>query len=180
MVLPEQTPAQSPKKKTALWVIVGVLVILGIASASGSNSEGLAYIVVIALFYFLPSFAVRGKPNFASVFTINLLLGWTLVGSVVAMAMAVSKPQTVVVQNRPLRRPSRPAGRVRSVRSRSSQLRLFVGIVGGICHHRHCPVPRPDQPLTGLREKARTLAAAARRLMRPGHPKMLRLHDRGG
>jgi len=48
-------------------------------------------LLAIALgFYFLPSIigAVRHVPNIGSVVVINFFLGWTLVGWVIALAMA--------------------------------------------------------------------------------------------
>jgi len=53
----------------------------------GSTLVGLA----IALFvYFLPAIIgrIRGVPNLGSIFVINLFLGWTLIGWVIALAMA--------------------------------------------------------------------------------------------
>lgn len=51
---------------------------------------GLAVIVVIVLAYFLPTIVAfaRGVSNSGSVLVLNLFLGWTLVGWVVALAMA--------------------------------------------------------------------------------------------
>jgi cytochrome c biogenesis protein CcdA len=58
----------------------------------GSAAGGAVFLfVIIGLgFYFLPSIvgAVRKVPNIGSVVVINLFLGWTLVGWVVALAMA--------------------------------------------------------------------------------------------
>ncbi|MFI7006826.1 superinfection immunity protein [Streptomyces sp. NPDC050145] len=47
-------------------------------------------VVVVALFYFIPTLVAfgRGVRNAGSVLVINLFLGWTLVGWVVALAMA--------------------------------------------------------------------------------------------
>ena len=93
-------PTRSPEaknRKALKWIIIGVLLVALLAVA-GDSAEGLFYIAFLAFLYFLPSFAARGKPNLASVFTINLLLGWTLIGWVVAMAMAVSKPNPPVIQ----------------------------------------------------------------------------------
>jgi hypothetical protein len=42
----------------------------------------------VVLLYFLPSLIARKKPNVRSVFLVNLLLGWTLIGWVVALKMA--------------------------------------------------------------------------------------------
>jgi hypothetical protein len=47
-------------------------------------------ILFLLLLYFIPTIvgAVRKVPNIGSVLVINLFLGWTLIGSVVALAMA--------------------------------------------------------------------------------------------
>ena len=47
---------------------------------------------VLFLIYFAPAMVAsyRGAKNIGSVFVINLFLGWTLVGWVVALAMAFS------------------------------------------------------------------------------------------
>ncbi|WP_406096246.1 superinfection immunity protein [Streptomyces sp. NBC_01013] len=47
------------------------------------------------LAYFVPTVVAfsRGVPNKGSVLVVNLFLGWTLVGWVVAMAMAVRSAQ---------------------------------------------------------------------------------------
>ena len=61
-------------------------------AASGSDGGvGLVVIVVIIGVYMLPTIvgAVRKVVNIGSVFAINLLLGWTLVGWAVALAMAL-------------------------------------------------------------------------------------------
>ncbi|NED88858.1 superinfection immunity protein [Streptomyces sp. SID11233] len=52
--------------------------------------SGLVLIVVIVLAYFVPTVVAftRGVSNSGSVFVLNLFLGWTLVGWVVALAMA--------------------------------------------------------------------------------------------
>ena len=61
------------------------------ASSSASAGLGLVFIVVIIGFYMLPTIvgAVRKVVNIGSVFAINLLLGWTLIGWAVALAMAL-------------------------------------------------------------------------------------------
>lgn len=59
---------------------------------------GIALIVVIVLVYFVPTVIAftRGVSNSGSVFVLNLFLGWTLVGWVVALAMAArsTEPRT--------------------------------------------------------------------------------------
>jgi Superinfection immunity protein len=74
------------------------------ASAAGSESAGAGAAAVILLllaaFYFLPAIiaAVRHHRNAGAVFFLNLFLGWTLVGWVIAFVWAVSNPPTVVVE----------------------------------------------------------------------------------
>lgn len=56
---------------------------------SGTNEIGIG-ILFLACFYFIPIIvgAIRKVPNLGSVIVINLFLGWTLIGWVVALAMA--------------------------------------------------------------------------------------------
>ncbi|MGP4114298.1 superinfection immunity protein [Streptomyces sp. 4N509B] len=51
---------------------------------------GTTLVVVAAALYLLPTFVAfgRGVRNAGSVLVVNLFLGWTLVGWVVALAMA--------------------------------------------------------------------------------------------
>lgn len=60
----------------------------------------LILLVVAFVLYFLPSFIGKHKQNFGAIFVLNLLLGWTLIGWVVAMVWAVTKetaPTQVIV-----------------------------------------------------------------------------------
>lgn len=59
--------------------------------AAVSASWGVVPLVVLLALYFLPSIigASRKVVNIGSVVAINLLLGWTLIGWAVAMAMAL-------------------------------------------------------------------------------------------
>ncbi|MEW2177598.1 superinfection immunity protein [Streptomyces sp. NPDC005406] len=52
-------------------------------------------LIVAALVYFVPAVVAfsRGVPNKGSVLVLNLFLGWTLVGWVVALAMAARSTQ---------------------------------------------------------------------------------------
>jgi hypothetical protein len=54
--------------------------------------EAAVIVVVLLALYFAPTFVAfsRGHPHAASVLVLNLFLGWTLVGWVVSLAMAVS------------------------------------------------------------------------------------------
>jgi hypothetical protein len=51
--------------------------------------------------YFIPAFAGRYKKNRAAIFWLNFLLGWTMVGWIVALVWALTKdaeaPQPVIV-----------------------------------------------------------------------------------
>ena len=63
-----------------------------------------AVIILILVPYFLPSIIAlfRGKSNSTAIFMLNLFLGWTFIGWVVALIWAVSKDrdiQTIVVNN---------------------------------------------------------------------------------
>lgn len=52
------------------------------------------------VFYFLPSIVAfaRGKRDAASIFVLNLLLGWTAIGWVVALVWALKHDVPVVVR----------------------------------------------------------------------------------
>ena len=60
-------------------------------------------LAVLTLGYMLPWMiaALRGKSNHWAVMVLNLLLGWTLVGWVVALVMAVNSHNVVAVRSRP-------------------------------------------------------------------------------
>jgi len=52
--------------------------------------------------YFLPTYCGRNKRNVGAIFALNLLLGWTLVGWVVALVWALSHDvPTAIVVNQP-------------------------------------------------------------------------------
>jgi len=65
-------------------------------SSISANKEvemgGLVIVVLLLAAYFAPTaIAVsRSHPHAASIFVLNLFLGWTLIGWVVALAMSVS------------------------------------------------------------------------------------------
>jgi T4 superinfection immunity protein len=58
--------------------------------ASSSGGAGLVALIIVALLYFLPLIIAvsRGVRNQGSVAVINVFLGWTLIGWIVALAMA--------------------------------------------------------------------------------------------
>jgi Superinfection immunity protein len=60
----------------------------------------LSFLLLTAL-YFLPSIMGRDKRDFAGIFLVNLLLGWTLVGWVVAFLWACGSDRTAYTQYAP-------------------------------------------------------------------------------
>ena len=71
-------------------------ILLAQQSGDGNAFAGLVLIAVGIAFYFLPSIVAgaRHVPNVGSVVILNFFLGWTLIGWVVALAMAArSVPQ---------------------------------------------------------------------------------------
>jgi len=76
-------------------------------------------LVVGGLIYFLPSLIAHRKRDFGAIFALNLLLGWTFIGWVVALVWALTQsspyalngPAYVVPQSWPCtncRRPLQP------------------------------------------------------------------------
>jgi len=61
-----------------------------------TNDGAIALLWFVAIFYFLPTLAalIRWRPNLLAIFTLNLLLGWTLVGWVVALVWSLSSNET--------------------------------------------------------------------------------------
>lgn len=51
----------------------------------------LILIVISGVIYFLPSMIGRHKKNFTTILLVNIFLGWSLIGWVIALIMAVSK-----------------------------------------------------------------------------------------
>jgi hypothetical protein len=84
--------------------------------ASGGAAAGfgsLLLIIILVGCYFIPAIVawVRHVPNAGSVTVINFFLGWTLVGYVVALAMACrSQPVAVVVNQNQYHLPPPPPG----------------------------------------------------------------------
>jgi hypothetical protein len=52
-------------------------------------------IVLAILVYFFPSIVARKKENFLAIFVLNLFLGWSFLGWVVALIWAVMKEKRV-------------------------------------------------------------------------------------
>jgi hypothetical protein len=77
----------------AFLVICGVLTDTSRPTTSPDSTLGWFLIAWAVVLYFLPSLVAyrRKKKNAVSIFVVNLFLGWTLVGWVVALAWAVAK-----------------------------------------------------------------------------------------
>ena len=52
---------------------------------------GLAALVVVGCLYFLPAIVGSNKRNYNAILILNLLLGWTLIGWVIALVWATCK-----------------------------------------------------------------------------------------
>jgi hypothetical protein len=51
---------------------------------------GLVLILLCGFFYFLPTFVGQSKRNAGAIFVLNLLLGWTVIGWVLALVWAMT------------------------------------------------------------------------------------------
>jgi Superinfection immunity protein len=86
-----------------LYTLIGLLLFISTVMIVGVGVKdtvgGLLGLTVIVGGYFLPTIiaAARKVPNGGSVLVVNLFLGWTLIGWVVALAMAArTVPQETV------------------------------------------------------------------------------------
>lgn len=57
----------------------------------------ISLIITFVAIYFLPTFVGYKKNNFNAIFILNLLLGWTLIGWVVALVWASTKEKSNLV-----------------------------------------------------------------------------------
>jgi Superinfection immunity protein/Short C-terminal domain len=62
------------------------------------NAGGFLVIAFLLLIYFIPSIIVWGKRQSDSVIALNLLLGWTILGWIVALVWALNNTPTPVVK----------------------------------------------------------------------------------
>src|SRR5690242_17820641 len=65
----------------------------------GGDVFGFLLFLPAIVLYFLPSIFANNKTNFGGVFVLNLLLGWTVIGWIIALAWALSggSPRVVVM-----------------------------------------------------------------------------------
>lgn len=99
---PERLLRTIPKKTSPLaWMaLVAFLLLVGYAFGTGGDSPRIGQVIVAALtvfvggvIYSIPTMVAVGRRhhNVGPIVTINFFLGWTLIGWVVALAMAVSE-----------------------------------------------------------------------------------------
>jgi hypothetical protein len=64
------------------------------------TSYGLAYLIVLAAVYFIPAVVAynRRHHNAHAIFMLDLLLGWTLLGWILALVWACTRPQPAGAQ----------------------------------------------------------------------------------
>lgn len=63
---------------------------------SASTLTGILVFVTVAFIYFIPAIAGAQKKNAGAIFALNLFLGWTLIGWVVALVWACTNDETKV------------------------------------------------------------------------------------
>jgi len=99
--LPDADAFKSLLLNKVFWLAIAIIVLLILARDSVG---GVVFLMLAAVLYFFPAIVARDKHNASSVFVINLFFGWTLIGWVIALAMAVSDPpkQEVVVTAIPM------------------------------------------------------------------------------
>src|SRR5262245_41213184 len=86
----QRTPAAHRRTYVGLATSAGLIVAMITSEQVRSAIGMLVGLAVGFVRYFLPTWVAsrRKMPNQWSIFTINLLLGWTVVGWIVALAMA--------------------------------------------------------------------------------------------
>lgn len=62
----------------------------------------MAFLIVAALFYFLPTIIGRNKADFGGILLVNLLLGWTVIGWIMALIWACAAETPVPVRYVPV------------------------------------------------------------------------------
>jgi hypothetical protein len=112
---PQPNNHVEPAKDTTLWkVIIGIGLLAVVGFAGGAASKGadivspilaIAIVVAAVAAYFLPTMIAgsRKHHNVGAVAVVNLFLGWTFIGWVVALAMAATavRPQHLTSMTTP-------------------------------------------------------------------------------
>jgi hypothetical protein len=91
----------------AIARLIGLILLTLFTFAVGSGTNTAAAIATAVFFpsalclYFLPSIEARfnAQANIMSIFMVNLFLGWTLIGWVIAISWAHKKPSIAMLHN---------------------------------------------------------------------------------
>jgi len=81
------------------WIIFGVLAVFAaLLTISFTVAPWLAGIIIGAVMYFVPAMlaGMNGHRNLSAITMLNLLLGWTVIGWIVALVWACTKERRVV------------------------------------------------------------------------------------
>lgn len=83
-----------------IWIIVGVVLALVIGLAVGSQTiegfwstvAGNAFLILLVVGYFVPTIIAgkRKHHNLGAIIAVNLLLGWTLIGWIIALVWSLT------------------------------------------------------------------------------------------
>lgn len=93
--------APARRQAAAIGVLALLVILLFVAAGLVDEVEGIvggvlglgvgiALLLGAAALYFIPAYLARKKRNASTVLVINIFFGWTFVGWVIALAMAVS------------------------------------------------------------------------------------------
>lgn len=106
-------------------------------------------VVLIIIVYLLPSIAARGHPRFAKILIVNLFLGWTVLGWILAMFWALSRWDESDILERLEREESKYANlrRVEKIVVRKPTKKK-VKHKKHPKHHKHHAKPKPQTKLT--------------------------------
>ena len=83
----------------AAAILILVLALAGFAAIGGTKDgiEGAIGIFIAGAIYLFPVLTARQRhvPHIGSIAVVNVLLGWTIIGWVIALAMALRDPRPV-------------------------------------------------------------------------------------
>lgn len=67
--------------------------------SSGGVTVGIVMLILLAFLYFIPTIIAvkRDHPSYLAIFAVNLILGWMLIGWVIALVWSLSGISTPVV-----------------------------------------------------------------------------------
>ncbi len=61
-----------------------------------STETAILITIILIAIYFLPTLVAQGKRNVGAVFVLNLFLGWTLIGWVIALVWGCTKDAVLI------------------------------------------------------------------------------------